>query len=478
MSTGVVHSNEMKDIILKLQAKTATENGTYTPDSDYDGFSKVTVNVAGSGGGIAGGVNVTFKSDSTDYMLMSVLSGNSVPEPVTPKKQGNFLSGWSETESDGELIKFPFAPQQDTTLYAQWTNRIVIGFTGLTNESGELTWTDDIANLEKWSTNPQGSYVEVTSPLDNVFPFSEIHEVTDNEDNVFVSFPKMYMKWITDSSGNIDGVKFSNIPVDDEYFISDAFLDPRNNGEYLDEVLIGKYEASGSSSKIFSKSKATCLVSVTRDGFRKAARAYGDSSNAYNGYQQYDIAMLTLYNFLCMLYYKTANIQTVFAGRTSESSKSDTGTCDTISGLNGWNTATNCVKMLGVENPYGNIYKWVDGIVFSDSTIYAQKLPTGYTDSTGGNTFGFSRPISNGNIKYLKAGSNATKSLVYCSSTGGSSTTYVGDYYYYASGGTVLYSGGYWGSGAGAGLWYLSGDYEASRSDSYRGGRLCRRPLN
>lgn len=31
----------------KLQEKTLTANGVYPPDSGYDGFSKVTVNVAG-----------------------------------------------------------------------------------------------------------------------------------------------------------------------------------------------------------------------------------------------------------------------------------------------------------------------------------------------------------------------------------------------------------------------------------------------
>lgn len=36
----------------KLQEKTATENRVYLPDRGYDGFSKFTVDVKGSGGGI------------------------------------------------------------------------------------------------------------------------------------------------------------------------------------------------------------------------------------------------------------------------------------------------------------------------------------------------------------------------------------------------------------------------------------------
>lgn len=45
-----------------LQEKTATENGEYLPDRGYDGFSKFTVDVKGSGGGEGIGANVSIKS--------------------------------------------------------------------------------------------------------------------------------------------------------------------------------------------------------------------------------------------------------------------------------------------------------------------------------------------------------------------------------------------------------------------------------
>lgn len=54
--------------IPKLQGKLVTENGDYTPDNEYDGFSKVTVNVPTSGGGsVTPGEGETLALYNHDY---------------------------------------------------------------------------------------------------------------------------------------------------------------------------------------------------------------------------------------------------------------------------------------------------------------------------------------------------------------------------------------------------------------------------
>ena len=491
-----------------LESKTVkptTQEQVITPSQSYDGLEKVTITAvdssideniqpnnikrdvnilgvtgtyAGVGtGGIAGGIDVTFESVDNDYMLMSVLKGTSIPAPVKPQRDGFSFFGWSTQKESDDLTTFPFTPEQDTTLFAQWHDCHIIGFTGLTNSSGELVYTDDIMNVGPYSTSDIGSYVTVTSKLDDYFPFSEIHEVTDDSGNVFISFPKCYIKWVLDSSGNIDGIKISDVRVDDSYFIPDCFLDPNDETAqtYLDETWIGKYEASGSASQIFSKSGQVCLANQTRATFRAAARSYG------KGYQQLDLSQLVFYNFLCMLYYKTANIQTVCIGRTSPSPgfTVNTGFCDGVEGLNGWDTVTGCVKMLGVENPFGNIHKFVDGVVLGNSEIYIHKFPSQFSDIIDSAIMmPFSCPASEGYVKYIKPGTETTKSYAYPADINGSEGTYFSDYYFPSSNLCVLCCGGAAADGPSCGLWFFVGYANPQDSFSYIGGRLSRRPID
>lgn len=426
--------------------------------------------------GVTGGYTVTFVANGSTFEVCSVVAGKSVARPNTPTSEGQFFNGWYTDATGGAEVTFPYTPTQDTTLYARFSDLIIVGVTGLTNVNGILTFTDAIAGIETYTISQEGTYVSVTNPLSDYFPFNQISEFTDEEGNVFVKYPQLWMKWELDESGNTTGYKFSNGNAGEGYFIPDAFLDPKDtvNDTYLPYFALGKYEMSGTKAKGFSKSGQTCLVNVTIGDARSAARAYGNAANLYKGYQQLDFAQYTLYNLMCMMFYGTPNLQKVFIGRTRKNDASASGTCDNVTGMNGWNTTTSCVKMLGIENPYGNVQKWCDGANFSDQTIYAQRYPQNY--GSNGNAMGFNRPSSDGYIKFFKNGTtDKTRSYMYASEIGGSASTYCGNYAF--QGGRVLCVGGSWSNGSGTSLWHSNGANNETQSGSFIGARLSYRPV-
>ncbi len=264
----------------------------------------------------------------------------------------------------------------------------VLGFTGLSSNPQKLSLVGDAAGVASYTTIDEGVYVSVQNELDDMFPFNQIKEYTDEYGNVFVKFPKLYMKWVLNKDGYIDGVSISNKQVDDTYFIPDAYLNPVSSylseGLYNDYFSIGKYEMSGDAAQGYSKPGAEVLTNIPIATARNLARSYGTERNLYAGYQQLDISQWTVYNVLCMLYYQTSDIQSVYAGRVAVDSVAMTGTTDRVDGLNGWNTDTGCVKLLGVENPYGNVLTFMDGIYVQDGAAYAHLYPQDYADSIEG----------------------------------------------------------------------------------------------
>lgn len=472
----------------KLYQRVGDSTGGEWVEMDALGDGNESGDSSGGGASFDNGYAVTFVSQEATWAVSGITPGQAVQRPTSPTKDGAYFNGWYTGEDgSGEKISFPYTPTADATLYAKFSQATVVGVTGVMNEEGSLTLTDDIAGMEGYEEAQNGDYVSVTSKLSEAFPFCEIEEFADDEGNTFVKFPKLWMKWETDDSDQITGYKFANYQADSDFFIPDAFLDPNyvTTDTYLDYFALGKYEMSGSTSKGYSKSGATCLVNVTRANARAAARAYGNSSNLYNGYQMLDFAQMTLYNLLCMMFFQTTNIQKVYGGRTgsgtvtSWSAASVTGTTDGVDGLNGWNVTTDCVKLLGVENPFGNVFKWVDGAYFSKGVIYAHRFPQQFNDgTTNGTALGFERPTSSGYIIALKKGTaNKTRSYVYAAAIGGDAGQYCGDYTWYSSTGTVLSAGGHWGDGGAAGLWALRGRNAASDSYSNIGARLSYRPL-
>ena len=145
-----------------------------------------------------------------------------------------------------------------------------------------LIRTDDAVGL-----NVTVGTTDITSDFDRCYPYCDMQEVTDAAGNVFIKIPKFYAKITPNADGTfkhqISGVRYDGF--------STLFVD--GEGNELDYILVGKYEASGNSSRAYSKTGATVLVNITCDALRTACKANGD------GYQQYDFLIDLIIKELC-----------------------------------------------------------------------------------------------------------------------------------------------------------------------------------
>ena len=308
----------------------------------------------------------------------------------------------------------------------------------------------------------------IDSGFDSCYPWSDIEEVTDKFGNVFVKIPKFYSKITKNSDGTylhqLSGTKYSGFDT----------LFKIGNRE-IDYVMVGKYEGSGSADRVYSKAKQIPLDNITMDDFRNGCKANGE------GYQQYDFLIDLIIKELWLVEMATTNCQAKMYGYAKNNSAAiNTGETDTVktpSGSAESNTdGIHACRYRGIENLWGNIFKWCDGISFSGSSVYVCTEPTAYSagKTTGLYQYYGTRASSNGYVKTVAP--LAEGSLIqYVTAVGADESSYYCDSS--LQGGTVLGCGGWWGSYANAGLWDWYGDFSASTLGSFIGGRLCYKPI-
>lgn len=91
--THVVATDYIDKPSPKLQSKTATSNGTVTPDSDYEGLSSVVVNVS-SGGSYDDGWNALIAACGGSSSSSYVQYGNATSATASPDKESQRINGW------------------------------------------------------------------------------------------------------------------------------------------------------------------------------------------------------------------------------------------------------------------------------------------------------------------------------------------------------------------------------------------------
>lgn len=133
----------------------------------------------------------------------------------------------------------------------------------------------------------------------------------------------------------------------------------------------------------------------------------------------------------------------------------------------------------GIENPFGNIWQFVDGINITDNQSWIAKNAEDYASNLFTDPY---EPLSyincdaNGYAKELGF-DHRNPFAEFTTSVGGGASTYYSDYYYQNTGQRIALFGGAWNYGSTAGLsdWHL---YSASSSTHVRiGGRLLKKPL-
>jgi hypothetical protein len=125
----------------------------------------------------------------------------------------------------------------------------------------------------------------------------------------------------------------------------------------------------------------------------------------------------------------------------------------------------------GIENPYGHVAKWIDGININNNVPYVTSNHANWADDTSTNYDATGVTLANSN-GYQNTLVNSSRVMLPATVGGtASSTVKITDYYYQSSGWLVASLGGSAGLGASAGPWFWSlvdGSGNASRSIAAR----------
>jgi hypothetical protein len=290
---------------------------------------------------------------------------------------------------------------------------------------------------------------------------------------VMVKIPKFYYKVTPDEDGGLDGVnirkctwEISETP-DDGFTLHPAFYDA--NGNEIDYFLYGAFDGVGQRDSTYGTSynKSTDkLSSVAGSSYLptnslKRATARAMATNRGTGWYSAGVKQTMAVQMLFAVEYGFNSQIAVGQGVVSASAATYAGqtTGNITSGTQ--DNKTTPVNWRGIENLWGNILDWIDGLNVYERTPYFCNTYT-FVDntSTGYTQISFSLPSTN----YVTAfGYDSTNDWVLLpseSSSTDNTTGPIGDYVFSYSGWRVALLGGLftYDSNAGAFFWVCGND--------------------
>jgi len=301
-----------------------------------------------------------------------------------------------------------------------------------------------------------------------------VADLTGGSGNVMVEIPKFYYKY--SYVGTTHNWSISLTPADG-YTVHPAFS---KAGVEVEHRYIGAYNAStsgtGSTTVLKSVSGQYCKCWMTRATMRGYAQNIGD------GWGILDFNLVSAIQLLMIVEFGTFNTQTAIGmGRTQLSGGSwADGSKYGLNGLsNSIGNATGNVNFVGdadepgadlsymsyrgIENFYGNVWKWVDGINIQDRVPFISNNPALFADDTFTGSYisalpaGITMASSTGWQNTL----TQTGTGFFPASVGAGSSTKITDFYWQQAGNRGVMLGGTATTGSSSGAFSL---WESSAS--------------
>ena len=461
---------------------TLSTAGTITVTATYNGLTTTTTVTATA----ISGISITTPPTKTSYNVNEYLdltgivvtaTAGSLTRDVTASCTFSPANGTQLTTGGTFNITATYGSFTATTSYTVNASH-TYGVQWDGSSAHAWTRTDDAANFSDPQPYYSGMSGTPSSPFDSRLPWSGMEIVDDADLGKLVKIPKFWFKWTR--SGSSMKLQISDAEQTG-FHVSPAHADRGDGAGERDYVYVGRYHCAASTYK--STSGVTPAGNMTRAEFRTAIH------NLHTKAWQYDFAMWWTINMLYLVEFADWNSQAKIGGGCSEGTGTSSavynmGTTDNMPYHTGTvassigATAYGANQYRYIENLWGNVFDWIDGIYFSDRTIYAIKNPANFSDDTGGTNVG-TRANANGVVtEWTAPSASGFEYALYPAAvtTDNNYETYSCDNSVYGASGVVLCGGGYYNQNQSNGAFYLYGSQAASYKNANRGSRLQKLP--
>lgn len=300
------------------------------------------------------------------------------------------------------------------------------------------------------------------SDFENIYPWSDMKRTTLATGDVMVKIPEFYYRRYVEA-----GVEHIEIAGE----ALEGFAKHPGSGCY-----VGAYKTSSNNKSV---SGAAPQVSQTRAAMRTNARAKG------TGWGLIDEAAHSAIRMLYLVEFADSNSQAKIGRGWADGNSGalNTGSCDSLpttgiylTGRPAGTDGKTGVIYRGIEDPWGNVGEWVDGLNVNDGKYYICTDPAKYADDTAANytLVGYVGQTNWSGSYITKNGIDAANPWIELpqEAGSGSETTGYADAVWSSTGWRVAVRSGDWAGASRLGFWVLYANLVSTASHTTFGSRL------